>query len=413
MMNTPALFPAIRARMGDWWYYTATFTFSDIAQRVKRVDEIYEADSLKTWIQRQVDDKRREQIATYLGEQKQHFFNAIVLGIFDGTPDWFPVAVTEGHVQTGVVLNERVATAFGLVKLTGKEQIFAIDGQHRVEGIKAAISDGNYPELAGEEQAVIIVAHKTDTAGRQRTRRLFTTLNRYAVRVSQGELIALSEDDTYAIVARKLIDEYPGLSSDFVPLYPTANLPPTDKQSITSLISLYSVVKILAVSKGTRSLRHFLHGPPDEKEVSELYQLQVDFWDALKLHFPEIREISRSKPESKKAGKHRLESGGHFLLRPFCLVIFAKSVRLLMDRNYSIKNAIKILSKAEMEISNDPWKHTIWNSSKSAMIPKNEVLVRNLLLHQVGQDLDPVGYNLKEEYKIALGESKSSYLVRL
>ena len=138
-MSDPALFPAIRARLGDWWYYTATMTFADIAERVKRVDEIYESDSLKTWIQRQVDDKRREQIATYLRDQTQHFFNAIVLGIFDGAPDWFPVAVSKGHVQTGVELSDRTATAFGLIKLSGTEQIFAIDGQHRVEGIKAAL----------------------------------------------------------------------------------------------------------------------------------------------------------------------------------------------------------------------------------------------------------------------------------
>ena len=186
-MPNPALFPAIRARMGDWWYYTATMTFAEIAERVKRVDEIYEASSLKTWIQRQVDDERRAQIATYLREQKQHFFNAIVLGIFDGAPDWFPVAVAKGHVQTNVELGERAATAFGLIKLSGREQIFAIDGQHRVEGIKAALEHEDSAELAKEEQTVILVAHKTDAEGHQRTRRLFTTLNRYAVRVSQGE----------------------------------------------------------------------------------------------------------------------------------------------------------------------------------------------------------------------------------
>lgn len=410
-MPAAALFPALRARMGDWWYYTATLTFADIAERVKRVDEIYEADSLKTWIQRQVDDERREQIATYLREQEQHFFNAIVLGIFDGAPDWFPVAVSKGHVKTDVELNDRVATAFGLIRLSGTEQIFAIDGQHRVEGIKAALEGEDGDGLAGEEQTVILVGHKTDSIGRQRTRRLFTTLNRYAVRVSQGELIALSEDDTYAIVARRLVDEYPGLGSDFVPLYKTANLPQSDKQSLTSLISLYSIVKVLAVPSGGRSPRHFIHGPPNEQEAEELFAQQVEFWDAIKANFSEIRAVCRSKPEAKEAGKHRHAEGGHFLLRPFCLVAFAKVVRTLHDRGRSIQRAVKMLAQAEMEISAEPWRHIVWDPAKGAMINKNEALVKNLLLHEIEQPLVPTRYRLREEYDEALGEAESSYQV--
>lgn len=408
-MPAAALFPALRARMGDWWYYTATLTFADIAERVKRVDEIYEADSLKTWIQRQVDDERREQIATYLREQKQHFFNAIVLGIFDGAPDWFPVSVSKGHVKTDVEISERVATAFGLIRLSGTEQIFAIDGQHRVEGIKAALEGDESGELAAEEQTVILVGHKTNAEGRQRTWRLFTTLNRYAVRVSQGELIALSEDDTYAIVARRLVDEYPGLGSDFVPLYKTANVPQNDKQSLTSLISLYSVVRVLAVPGGRRSPRHLIHGPPNEQDAARLHAQQIEFWDAVKAHFPEVRAVCRSKPEAKKAGEYRRSDGGHFLLRPFCLVAFAKAVRIMLDRRFSVERAVKALAKAEMDISAEPWRHIVWDPSKGAMINKNEALVKNLLLHQIGQPLSPARYDLREEYEEALGEAESDY----
>lgn len=408
-MPDPALFPAIRARLGDWWYYTATMTFAEVAGRVKRVSEIYEADSLKTWIQRQVDEERREQIATYLRSQPQRFFNAIVLGIFGGAPDWFPVTVSTGHVQTGIQLDDRVANAFGLMKLTGTEQIFAIDGQHRVEGIKAVLESDGGSDLEAEELTVIFVAHKTDSVGRQRTRRLFTTLNRYAVRVSQGELIALSEDDTFAIVARRLVDEYPGLSSDFVPLYRTANLPPNDKQSLTSLITLYSVVKALAVPTGKRSPRHLIHGPPHEADAERVFAMQVEFWDAVKRHFPAVRAVCHSQPEAKKAGMYRHSEGGHFLLRPFCLLVFAKVVRLLHDRGISIARAVRMLSKAQMEISAEPWRHVVWNPSQRSMINKNEALVRNLLLHEIALPLSPAHFDLQGEYERALGEADSSY----
>ena len=159
--------------------------------------------------------------------------------------------------------------------------------------------------LKGEEQTVILVAHKTDAAGRQRTRRLFTTLNRYAVRVSPGELIALSEDGTFAVVARRLVDEYPGLNSDFVPLYKTANLPRHDKQSLTSLITLYSVVKVLAVPTGKHSPRHLIHGPAHDADPERIFAMQVEFWDALKAHFSAVRVVCGSKPEAQVAARFR------------------------------------------------------------------------------------------------------------
>ena len=61
-------------------------------------------------------------------------------------------------MQTNVELGERAATAFGLIKLSGKEQIFAIDGQHRVEGIKAALEHEDSAELAKEDGCSRIAA---------------------------------------------------------------------------------------------------------------------------------------------------------------------------------------------------------------------------------------------------------------
>jgi len=44
-------------------------------------------------------------------------------------------------------------------------------------------------------------------------RRIVTTLNKYARPVSQAGLIALNDDDAFAIVTRRLIDEVPGTGS--------------------------------------------------------------------------------------------------------------------------------------------------------------------------------------------------------
>jgi hypothetical protein len=74
------------------------------------------------------------------------------------------------------------------------------------------------------------------------------------------------------------VDEYLGLGSEFVPLYPTANIPIGDKRSITSLISLYTVVKTIAVPLGKSIPGHLIKGPPVEDDIHRFYKLNAEFW---------------------------------------------------------------------------------------------------------------------------------------
>jgi len=172
----PLLLPTLRAKMGDRWYYTATMTFADIAAAVQPVDQIHEKAELKTWIQRQLRQERTQQIVEYLCRQKERFFNAIVLGVYGGEPEWDQVAIQENLSLAGQSLTEREANAFGFVRLSGNESIFAIDGQHRVEGIREAVAAD--PNLKDEEQTVIFISHVTTNEGRERTRRLFCFVSR-------------------------------------------------------------------------------------------------------------------------------------------------------------------------------------------------------------------------------------------
>ena len=82
------VFPSMRAKIGDWTYYVTLMSLNDVAKRVKRANEIHEKKELKTWIQREIKEERLEEISSYLINQGQRFFNAIVVGIYGGDPDW-------------------------------------------------------------------------------------------------------------------------------------------------------------------------------------------------------------------------------------------------------------------------------------------------------------------------------------
>ena len=93
------------------------------------------------------------------------------------------------------------------MEFSGHEKIFPVDGQHRVEGIRAALEQNE--ELKNETISVMLIGHQNTTEGREKSRRIFSTLNRYVKPVRLGDIIALDEDDIVAIVTRDLLETYP------------------------------------------------------------------------------------------------------------------------------------------------------------------------------------------------------------
>jgi DNA sulfur modification protein DndB len=408
-----AVFPSIRARMGDWWYYVTTMSLTEVAARVLPVDKIHEKKELKTWIQRTLEPTRLSQIAQYLLTQEQHFFNGIVVGIYGGEPEWFPVSIGESPTLELSKVDERTQTAIGLLKLGGTEEIFAIDGQHRVEGIKEALKQN--PEIGAEDQCIIFVAHKKTDAGRERTRRLFSTLNKYAVRVSPGELVALSEDDTFAIVVRKLIDHYKPLNADFVPLTATTNIPEKYKGCITTVLGLNTLVEIIALPKtpeGGKERKQLKIGPPHEQTIQAIYDQHCSFWESLRKYIPEIKKVTNSAPSQELASKYRNEEGGHVLFRPFGQKAFANAVRIMMDRDIDMDKAIKALSKVPFYLHQTPWVGVLWNPTAKKVMWGNDTLAQNLFLYMVGQEIPGKSknepYDLEEAYRKALDNPEAS-----
>lgn len=391
--------------MGDRWYYVTTLTFAEVANWIKPVDKIHERQELKTWIQRVLRPERKEEIAAYLLKQNQRFFNAVVAGIYSGEPEWFPVEVAESATLKDIRLGEREATAFGLLRLSGTEEIFAIDGQHRVEGIREALQRNT--KLKDEELVVIFVSHKTTDAGRERTRRLFTTLNKYAKPVSQAELIALNDDDAFSIVTRRLIDSYPGLSGEFVPLAPTANIPAGNQSCITTVIALYELVKTISLSAGSRERKALEVGPPNRQRIDEIHEVAVSFWDALKANVPGIRKVCASSPRAHLAAKYRTEHGGHVLFRPAGLHAFARAARVLVDRGQRVELVVAKLATVPLQLTDKPWDGVLWSTSTKTMLVKHKKLAMNLFLYLAHDKSSPESFDILARYCEVLGNPRA------
>src|SRR5688572_22496675 len=133
------ILPALRAEMGDWRYYVAIMRLSDVAERIEMASDIHESKSLNELIQRSLE-ARAADIAHYLLTQPQRLFNALVVGVYGGEPQWFDLEVRDNPFLRPAQIPDPAMASIGFLTLSGGERLFALDGQHRAEGIKKAIS---------------------------------------------------------------------------------------------------------------------------------------------------------------------------------------------------------------------------------------------------------------------------------
>lgn len=406
----PIDIPAIRGCMGSIIYYTASFTFKQISERVRPVnEELHTSTSLRDQIQRSLTSNYVS-IKNYILTQKEHFFNALVLAVYDGDPTWNELELDFKGTDY---------YSMGFLRLNGEEKIFPVDGQHRVEGIKEAIKEN--PELEEEAITVILIGHHNDKGGKEKTRRIFSTLNRYAKPVKPGDIIALDEDDTVAIVTRNLLETYPLFMNDNVKadLKSSKALSDSDTKSFTSLLTLYETNRIIYTYYKSRSnkqgklynstkIAELLKFRPEQEELDDFEMYLIEFWDLFCNIFPGMKEYRNAIADPNAASKYRnKEDGGLLYFRPVALPKLVKAIcETCFRTGDSIENCMQKYSNLEMVISHCPWIDILWDTKKKTMIMRNKALIPTMLMYMFDEALlkPKELINFKKSYSKAIGE---------
>lgn len=383
----PINIPAIRGELGTLVYYTAIFTFKQVAERVRKIDdEIYTSKSLQEQLQRTLTDNYKK-ISDYILTQKEHFFNAIVLAVYDGDPIW-------NEVEIG--FENQDYYNMGFLKLSGAEKIIPVDGQHRVEGIKEAIRKNK--SLEDETISVIFIGHHNSFEGKQKTRRIFSTLNRYAKPVSLGDIIALDEDDIVAIVTRNLLETYPLFMNNKIQCDKRNSkaISESDTSSFTSLITLYQcnveiyrLYKQLTENKNYTSakIKETLKYRPDDNIIEKFTDFLTDFWNIFCRNMIGMEEYKRSNLPNA-AEKYRNKAGGLLYFRPVALLPFIKAiVDVVLRSKKTIESVISGYSKVNMSIDKEPWVRILWEPKTQTMIMINPKFAWELLIYMYDDKL--------------------------
>ena len=429
--------PAIISKMGNREYILCAFPVGEFCKRVDLAVNIYgRPEDPSDYLQRDEKASRVKDIVEYL-KTDHRFFNAMVVAMCSNNTNWQKF---KRHDASSSNRNDN--HNFGLLSLSGEEDFYVLDGQHRMRGIKAYlesndISDEKKKNLHQDFVSAVIVHHDhIRPSGMKHSRRLFTVLNKHAERVSKRDIIYMDEDSAMALVARELIEGKDSYNKTFqrnVRISESSNNqfhPTEEAKCFTTVGALYDCLEILFINilsdtiknavgkkQGKKSLENL--NPPDDlvkklaSEVFTFFALLIDNVKDLKKYYTEQDEEKLKKivgnlrtTSNKKAQKD------HLLFRPMGLKAF---INIVCDyheqKNNSMEECIKMCSKLPMYMDDGdgPMVDLVWDSTERKII-KESATKRFKLLENIYRDMLGLKLKLQKSDPKTLEENWEKYV---
>ena len=393
--------------------YTAVLSLDEIASQVKmgsdmpfmqgKIDEktqklIIDQDNIKSVMQRAPDWTRQIPLTAYLLANRNHKFTSILAVI---EPAWINDPSDKNWGDDNRALKNSIefealdsSGTIGLINVE-KQTIFALDGQHRIMGIKGVqelisgqifslnknkkqigdpISREKFFEMIKAENIDLrkilnetmsiefipaVIKGETRDEARARLRSYFVQINKNAKKIKKGEGDLLDEDDGYKVVAKDLALTHP-LFKD-----PSTNkhrINMTDQQLSPSSSNISTIVHInnmsenyLSKSDSERGERWkgILNGKislrPPEEEISEAINDFKNFLDMVNelSIFQKINKGGEVKDLRNFPTKKNPNFEGHLLMRPVGQQILAEAVGRMVYNGWKLNDISKNLEKIE------------------------------------------------------------------
>ena len=387
-MSNKTYIPAFEADVGDWKYYICKMKYAEVDRSVRFAHELGGNRDLSTLIQRGLSDRTRD-IARYLLESEHRFLGSLIVAAWGGMPEYTPLQMEDANS-----LLMGLDQGFGVLTFDGTHSFFALDGQHRLRAIKDAVAAD--PELGSEDICVLLVLHHDTEAGRERTQRLFTNINRNAKATTSAENIALDVDDACAIITRRLLTDHPFLSDDGrVRVFSrapaddgtfrlaTKTIPKTDPRAWTSMTVLYELVKALAFDMDASVADQTAR--PDDETLAIAYESVVSRIDNLMSACGDIRSRLDKASNAKQLRIPKAEGGeSHPMMRPLVQQAVARvSCDLVAGERLTWDEALTELSVISWQMDEPPWV-SVFNVPTGRMITgkdHSDLLYKLLQIH--------------------------------
>lgn len=362
------LYPALKASMGDWTYYIVKMRMREVAAEVKFGSEVHNDFTLDEAIQRTIKESRvKKEIVTYLTGRVDRFFASLVVAAVGGSPKFYPVSVSDDPQFEIFADEESIEQSFGVLRFSGDQNYYALDGQHRLKAIKTLLQPDDESErmepprgFENEEISVLMVIRPPESSEDdwlESYRRLFSSLNRYAKPTDSDTNIIMDEDDVFAILTRRLIATHnffraPGRHIESLRVQTKGRPLKEGTSRFTSLQQLYDLNENLLTTpfrvntgwgpgpeaERTHDVRQFKRFRPPDDYADELFDELVLYWDALIDAVPDLG-LNPSDVRNHQADGADGEAADNVLFWPIGQDVMVSVARALLDRGLDDPNA--------------------------------------------------------------------------
>ncbi|MER6280279.1 DGQHR domain-containing protein [Streptomyces sp900105245] len=442
------------ARMGGTPSYIASVTLDWIRRQVNltetmpllkksidkdtgklRIDE----ESIEIISQRPIDWSREAVLAKYLIEREAHKFPPILAVL---TQPWVDDPDSEMWDEEGCARETSITFRrldvrgrLGLIDLGAEMRLYALDGQHRVIGIRAALElistgrldvrdkdrkvkrdevldldeliatngldEAQVNQLGAERMGVeiipAVIKGETRADAQLRVRTIFTHVNKQASTLTPGEIAQLDEDNGFAIVARRVAVGHPffkGIKSAVNFKNSTIS---ARSAHITTLQTMKEMVKTYLLADNDYASWHFkpneLPRRPADSELAKGVAAFAALWD----HIARLPTFQTIAADETVAPYRRFThednegvGGGHLLLRPVGQQALAQAVGLLHADGMSLDSIFAKLTildhrgALKLDAVENPWWGVLYDVAGKRISIKGRETAVKILRHVIG-----------------------------
>ena len=342
------VFPAVVGHIGTWRYYATRMKPRPLFKTVSFAEDLWPNSQMDEALQRALNKGRAKSgIAKYLSRTPDRFFSSIVIAAMEGRPTFYPLQLADDPAMR-MLQGSDIDDAIGILRFTDSVKYYALDGQHRLAAIRALLENETEfpvpPGFENEEIPVIIVVQKEgEDRGTfvKKYRRLFGNLNRWAKPVDEATNIVLDEDDAFAIVTRRLLQEHsffarvPGDSFKRIRIEGSASMR-DDEPYFMTLVGLYAFNEELLSSprRADKAAKDELKKFRLEEDDLDALAKQLSIvWDVVLEVFPELKTEATQMRSSKVEPFEREGQvcQPHVWFRPIGQMLMARLIRELIN----------------------------------------------------------------------------------
>jgi DNA sulfur modification protein DndB len=396
--------PAMRGRIGDSEYFTIVAPAQWVANTLVIPSEIdgWDDETIEERYQRRINYERvKSSIAPYLANDSHRFFGALVVTVINPEKmQWEPLTKFKlplPHVYSGH------AEEIGFLCLSGHEVMVPLDGQHRLAALQFAISgkdeagaaiEGLSPNTAVANDLITLMLIKHD---RERARKIFNKVNRYARPTSKADNLITSDDDMLAVLAREVAATH--FASRLVNV--SSNTISNNACFVTTLSSIYSILGVVLAEQ---------HLEPDQlpppSQQAHARRLATEFFDEFTQELKTIKKALLKPDESGDEGRRKARAES-LLMKPIVQLAAAAAAHELVARGTTsgklkYSDAFKRLDRLDWRRDNGDWQGVLLNGEKVISGETSRRLATRVIAYQAGASLQAAELkDLRDDFKQA------------